>query len=125
MTQLTKSGDRFIERAEVTDLSFTLFHQMPHQGYGRHAIERSQVIMRSPFLHPEVIRWLYRAPVNARRALSCSAAIVGRRRPDLLTIATDQGHLGSGGTARLVRRLHRQALIRGSIGRGTALRIGC
>jgi asparagine synthase (glutamine-hydrolysing) len=113
MTYVRESEKQFVARAGMRDLSFTLFHQMPHQGYGRHVIERSQVRIRSPFLDPDVVRWLYRAPTGFRSGLDGSVAVVERLRPDLLNVATDQGHLGRGGAARLVRRLHYQALIRG------------
>jgi asparagine synthase (glutamine-hydrolysing) len=74
-------------------LSAALFQQVPHQGYGRSAIERSQVRMHSPFLDPDVIRWLYRAPAATRASAETAAAVIARR-PDLVWIPTDGGLLG-------------------------------
>lgn len=95
--------------AQPNALSYTLFQQMPVQGYGRYAVERSQVIMRAPFLRNNVVAWLYRAPVAARHASDASVSVV-RRRPELLTIPTDMGLLGASGSLmtfgrRLQRRL--------------------
>jgi asparagine synthase (glutamine-hydrolysing) len=96
---------------DVKALSFTLFHQAPSQGYGRYAVERSQVVMRSPFLDNDVVQWLYRAPGPSATADARSAAIIERQRPDLLAIPTDQGQLGSGGrVVRSARHLYRRGL---------------
>jgi asparagine synthase (glutamine-hydrolysing) len=73
-------------------LSAALFQQLPHQGYGRYAIERSQVRVESPFLDAEVVRWLYQAPVAIRESRATAAAVVSRR-PELLDIPTDTGLL--------------------------------
>jgi asparagine synthase (glutamine-hydrolysing) len=88
-------------------LSAALFQQIPYQGYGRYAIERSQVQMRSPFLADDVVEWLYRAPAVARA--TAAPAIIGRR-PALLDIPTDLGVLGPGGG--VMRRRIRRALIK-------------
>ena len=76
---------------------------------GRYAIERSQVVMRSPFLADEVVKCLYRAPVSIRESPECATAVI-RRRPELLAIPTDLGRLGNG--ASFVRRASRRALIK-------------
>jgi asparagine synthase (glutamine-hydrolysing) len=75
-------------------LSAALFQQVPHQGYGRNAIERSQLQLCSPFLDPDVVQWLYRAPSGARDAAATAAAVIARR-PKLLDIPTDAGLLGA------------------------------
>jgi asparagine synthase (glutamine-hydrolysing) len=95
--QMSASAEAFATAARSHPLSYTLFHQMPHQGYGRHAIERSQVIMRSPFLFPNVVAWLYRAPLSVRASVHCFSSVIGRR-PELLRIPTDSGQLGAGWT---------------------------
>lgn len=88
-------------------LSAALFQQIPCQGYGRYAIERSQMVMRSPFLADDVVTWLYRAPATVR---ACAAPAIIGRSPRLLAIPTDVGALGSG--RRVVRRRIRNALIK-------------
>jgi asparagine synthase (glutamine-hydrolysing) len=88
-------------------LSAALFQQMPFQGYGRYAIERSQVAIQSPFLADDVVAWLYRAPAAVRAG---AAPAVIRRRPGLLAIPTDLGALGTG--RGVTRQRIRRALIK-------------
>jgi asparagine synthase (glutamine-hydrolysing) len=105
---MTESAAAF-STPSANPLSAALFHQMPFQGYGRYAIERSQVVMRSPFLADEVVRWLYRAPADVRESRAGAASVIGRR-PDLLAIPTDLGLLGTGPS--FIRRASRRALIK-------------
>jgi asparagine synthase (glutamine-hydrolysing) len=106
--QMSESAAAF-STTSANPLSATLFHQMPFQGYGRYAIERSQTVMRSPFLADDVVKWLYRAPVDVRESSAGAAAVIGRR-PDLLAIPTDLGLLGTGPS--FMRRASRRALIK-------------
>jgi asparagine synthase (glutamine-hydrolysing) len=105
---MTASAAAF-SNTSFNPLSTALFQQMPFQGYGRYAIERSQVLMRSPFLADEVVRWLYRAPAAVRASTAGAAAVIGHR-PDLLAIPTDLGFLGN--KPSFVRRASRRALIK-------------
>jgi asparagine synthase (glutamine-hydrolysing) len=93
----------------LNPLSTALFNQLPLQGYGRYAIERSQMAMRSPFLADEVVRWLYRAPVGVRASTQGAIAVIGHR-PGLLAIPTDLGLLGR--RPRIFRSALRKALIK-------------
>jgi asparagine synthase (glutamine-hydrolysing) len=108
VTQIQESTAAF-SAPSTNPLSMALFHQVPCQGYGRYAIERSQVVMRSPFLADDVVRWLYRAPAPVRESTACAAAVIGRR-PELLAIPTDRGQLGSKPT--FVSGVSRRALIK-------------
>ena len=103
MALVETAGARFARDAASHPLSYTLFHQAPHQSYGRYAIERSQVITRTPFLDLDVVRYLYHAPSPAD-ASARSAALVRQLRPDLLRVPTDQGLMGPGGIRRAGRR---------------------
>jgi asparagine synthase (glutamine-hydrolysing) len=96
----------------IHPVSFALFQQVPMQGYGRYAIERSQVMMRAPFLDLDVVRWAYRAPAAVRESLDTAIAVIGDRH-DLLETPTDFGLLGRGpSAARLLRRVWRRGLAR-------------
>jgi asparagine synthase (glutamine-hydrolysing) len=92
VNQVRMSADRFSPPSS-SPLSAALFQQLPHQGYGRYAVERSQVRVETPFLDPEVVRWLYQAPAGIRESGATAAAIISRR-PELLDIPTDAGLLG-------------------------------
>jgi asparagine synthase (glutamine-hydrolysing) len=104
--------DTFSRLTEMRDISFTLFSQAP-SGYGRYAIERSQLMMRSPFLDEDIIQLLYRSPRRAVSRSDLSSRLIGQRRPDLAAIPTDRGTLGGGGRlARNARRIYRGALFK-------------
>jgi asparagine synthase (glutamine-hydrolysing) len=90
-------------------LTAALFNQVPLQGYCRYAIERSQVVTRTPFLAEDVVEWLYRAPTVVRAAPESAAAVIGRR-PALLSIPTDIGALGARPSA--FRRAWRRGLVK-------------
>jgi asparagine synthase (glutamine-hydrolysing) len=90
-------------RVTLSPVSAALFQQLPDQGYGRYAIERSQVAPVSPFLAPDVIRWIYRAPNHEsaqRRAVHRTLEF----RPPLLALTTDAGQLRGNGFRRVIRR---------------------
>ena len=55
---ITEGRDAFTNTTAQNPVSFALFDQIPSQGYGRYAIERSQVLMRAPFLASDVVKWL-------------------------------------------------------------------
>jgi asparagine synthase (glutamine-hydrolysing) len=102
----------FFQIGRIRPISFTLFYQAP-AGYGRYAIERSQVTVRSPFLDNHVTEWLYRNPGRFAGGQEASVRLIGSRRPDLLLIPTDRGLLGTGWwLRRRARRVHSEALFK-------------
>ena len=103
---------QFRRMADVPPLSFTLFRQAP-SGFGRYAIERSQLGVRSPFLDDRLVRTLYRRPASANGGPEPSAWLIGRRHPKLLSLSTDRGFLGGGGPiGRAAVRLFREGLFK-------------
>jgi len=107
-----EAGQTFAQATNEHPLSFTLLQQLPHQGYGRYAVERSQVIVRSPFLANDVVEALYQAPASARGSVDAVLKIL-QSRPVLAAISTDTGRLGRGpGLVRLLRRAYRRAVIK-------------
>lgn len=107
-TAISRSAGAFF-KTNTHPLSAALFHQIPLQGFGRHAIERSQLSIRTPFLADDVVKWLYRQPESLRGSLLSATTVIGRR-PHLLRIPTDRGLLGRGPV--FGRRLSRRALIK-------------
>ena len=99
------------ELEQMPAISFTLFCQAP-AGYGRYAVERSQLTPRSPFLDDAFLSVLYRRP-PALAGESLSVALIERRRRDLLQIATDRGLLGRGGRIGCtLRRVYREGMFK-------------
>ena len=110
--QLASVGQGFESAGGGHPLSYTLFHQLPDQGYGRYAVERSQIVMRSPFLANDVVDALYRAPAATRASIDTVANILSRR-PGLIAIATDTGRLGhSPRPLAFLRQTYRRALVK-------------
>ena len=106
------AGGSFSNAATAHPLSFTLFQQAPYQGYGRYAIERSQLTMRSPFLDNAVVAALYQAPVETRTSSDLVLRVLARR-PQLALIATDIGRLGAGpNIVREFRHAYRRAVVK-------------
>jgi asparagine synthase (glutamine-hydrolysing) len=99
---------------ENTDpVSFALFHQAPSQGYGRLTVERSQVVLRTPFMDNSLVKLAYQAPPHLLKGDALSVAIVSKFNPSLLRIPTDRGLLGVGTQLRgMIRQLRRGALIK-------------
>jgi asparagine synthase (glutamine-hydrolysing) len=89
--------NKFFEMNKMKRVSFTAFQQAPYQSYGRYAIERSQLIPRTPFLDNEIVGLAYQAPETVD-GLLLSQSVIRHFRPDLITIPTDRGYLGDGGS---------------------------
>jgi asparagine synthase (glutamine-hydrolysing) len=97
---------------EISSKSFAPFYQAPYQSYGRHAIERSQLIPRTPFLDNELVKLVYQAP-ETFNGFALAEAIIARLRPALLKIPTDRGYLGNDSKLiRVGRRFYREALFK-------------
>lgn len=88
---------------DVDPLTFALFRQVPYMGYGRMAIEQSQLILRTPFLDNELVRLVYSAPSRLLKGTKVSSYIISSYSPRLLRIPTDRGLLADGSLTR--RRL--------------------
>jgi asparagine synthase (glutamine-hydrolysing) len=110
---LHEAQKAFQELENTDTITFALFNQAPSQGYGRLAVERSQVILRTPFMDNELVKLVYQAPPHLLKDEELSIAIVSRYKPNLLEIPTDRGLLCSDSRFRsMTRQLHRKALIK-------------
>lgn len=91
-------AEQTFHRLEANDpISFAVFCQAPNQGYGRLAIERSQVNLRTPFMDNELVKLVYQRPAAIVDGRRLSISIVKHHRPELMGIPTDRGDLGNGG----------------------------
>ena len=78
-------------------LSFALFKQAPWFGYGRLAVEQSQIGLRTPFMDNELVSIMYRSTEAARSSTRLQWSLVGYGNPALLKIPTDRGLHGKSG----------------------------
>jgi asparagine synthase (glutamine-hydrolysing) len=91
----------FVRQAEATyaaelqgpRLSFIAFKQTPWHHFARFALERTQVVPRSPYLDNDLVALAYQVP--AELAWSCDPALrlIHDGDPALAGIPTDRGHL--------------------------------
>jgi asparagine synthase (glutamine-hydrolysing) len=103
----------FEHAAAQHPVSFALFWQVPHQGFGRRAIESSELSIRSPFLDNELARLAYRAPLERQAGSMACVSLIRHQKPELLEIPTDRGLLGQGAVlSRSVRRAYRELLFK-------------
>jgi asparagine synthase (glutamine-hydrolysing) len=110
---LSEAEETFAEVEATDPVTFALFQQAPSQGYGRLAIERSQVVLRTPFMDNDLIWLVYRAPPELLKGTTLSVALISRYNPHLLNIPTDRGFLWNDSPlGSLVRRFHREALFK-------------
>ena len=109
---LPETAEAFAKTIVGHPLSYTLFHQMPHQGFGRYAIERSQVRMRAPFLANSVVKALYQSSPATRASMAVVLKVLSRR-PALIGVPTDTGRLGDGTAAvRQIRQVYRRVMVK-------------
>ena len=79
------------------NLSFRVFKQAPWYGYGRLAVEQSQVVMRTPFMDNNLVGLMYRAPEGVRSTDDTVLRLIERAKPSLVGIPTDRGLYGRSG----------------------------
>lgn len=87
---MARAAKTYASEAQVNRLSFIAFKQVPWHHYARSAVERSQLIVRSPYLDNDLVSLAYQAPEEAKcvTALLHLSAVVD---PQLGTIPNDRG----------------------------------
>jgi asparagine synthase (glutamine-hydrolysing) len=106
--------EAFKKLSSLHPVSFSLFCQVPDQGYGRRAVEESQVVLRTPFLDNDLACLAYRAPGESNCGSQVSTGLIARMKPTLLKVPTDRGDLGRGTIlTRVLRRAYREGLFKG------------
>ncbi len=93
---IKEAGDTFAHICNKNVLSFILFRQAPWYGYGRFAIEQSQLTIRMPFMDTRIVKLVYQAPVNMRSTHDISLQLIKEKNPMLFEIKTD---MNAGGTS--------------------------
>lgn len=101
--QIRRAVVSFHALESVDPVSFTLFHQAPNRGFGRLAIEKSQLVMRTPFVDNALARLMYQRPRDFNDGARLYEYVIKECRPGLLDIETDRGGLGRG--SRVTRTL--------------------
>ena len=78
-------------------LSTLLFEEIPWYESGRVAIEQSQLTLRTPYLDNDLVKLMFQAESGVRTAGQLQPRYIREKAPELNTILTNMGGLGSGG----------------------------
>jgi len=76
-------------------LTFAAFKEMPWNEFGRLAVERSILTMRSPFMDNDLVELMYQAPRGVRNSDDLAIQLIAAANPDLLKVMTDSGTAGN------------------------------
>lgn len=76
-------------------LSFAVFRQAPWHHYGLHALEQTQLTLRSPYLDNDFVRTIYRAPESACANSDVCLRLIAEG-DKALSFRTDRGLGGTG-----------------------------
>jgi len=95
---------RYVREAETTysglltghPLSFAVFRQAPWHHYGLHALEQTQLTLRSPYLDNDFVRMMFRAPESSCANSDVCMRLIGEADSTLRSVRTDRGLGGTG-----------------------------
>ncbi|MDD5203883.1 MAG: asparagine synthase-related protein, partial [Desulfobacterales bacterium] len=96
---IEKATGTFARIGKVPNLTFSLFRQAPWQGFGRLAVEQSQLTQRTPYMDKDFAELVYRARREDLSSDRVSLQVIGEAKPGLLEIRTDRGAAGKSGPA--------------------------
>lgn len=98
-TELTphfgQAESTYRELAQIHPVTFAAFHQAPWHHYGLLALEKTQLLQRSPYLDNDLVKTVYRARLSEVLTPDACLRLIADGDPALLHIRTDRG-LGDG-----------------------------
>ncbi len=90
--RLAREAEETLRQEKATDLlTFIAFKQMPWLHRGRFAVERSELLPRTPFLDPALVSLAYQAPPDLRGSAEPLLRLIAARSPRLAEIPSDRG----------------------------------
>ncbi len=84
--------------------SFAAFQAVPWRLHGNYAANRSQLVLRTPYLDAELVALACQRPDDLRGSPSPATRLVNHGNPYLARIPTDMGFLGNAGRTRQALR---------------------
>jgi asparagine synthase (glutamine-hydrolysing) len=88
---LSRSMETMADAKKGHDLTFAAFKEMPWNEFGRLAVERSILTMRTPFMDNDLVELMYQAPKGIRDSDELSMRLIEDANPDLMKVMTDSG----------------------------------
>jgi asparagine synthase (glutamine-hydrolysing) len=90
---IINAGETYQRARDDHRLSFIAFKQVPWHHYSRFSLEKSQIVIRSPYLDNEIVQLAYRVPDEWAGSNEPALRLISDGRPELGTIDTDRGLL--------------------------------
>lgn len=87
------AGRTYATELEGSRLSFVAFKQVPWHHFSRLSLERSQIVIRSPYLDNEIVELAYRTPPELARSNEPALRLIAEGNAALGQIGTDRGVL--------------------------------
>jgi asparagine synthase (glutamine-hydrolysing) len=97
LPQIQAARETYSRIIQGHPLSFAVFKQAPWHHYGLHALEQTQLTLRSPYLDNELVRTVFRAPNSAITSNDVSLRLIRDGNQNLARIRTDRGLGGAQG----------------------------
>jgi asparagine synthase (glutamine-hydrolysing) len=93
---MATARDRYAQLLDPDRLAFVAFKQVPWHHHSRFALERSQLMLRSPYLDNELVALAFRAPQGAALETALALRLIADGNPALAELGTDRGLLRRG-----------------------------
>lgn len=104
-TAVTQASATYAEERRGDSRSFIAFKQVPWHHFARTSVEKSQLIVRSPYLDNELVKFSFQAPDGDQTNFDVCLKLVADGNAKLARIPTDRG-VQYGGN-KLLNRLRR------------------
>jgi asparagine synthase (glutamine-hydrolysing) len=81
----------YFAQRQTHPVTFIAFKQVPWYHYNRFALEQSQITQRSPYLDNQLVKLVYRAPLDSLRSAESQLRFIDEMHSSLGQIRTDRG----------------------------------
>jgi asparagine synthase (glutamine-hydrolysing) len=95
LTYVKQASADYARLMQGHPVSLAVFKQCPWNHFGIHALEQTQLSLRTPFLDNDLVRTVFQAPQSALASNHDSLRLIGDGNRELLGIRTDRG-VGAG-----------------------------
>jgi asparagine synthase (glutamine-hydrolysing) len=86
-----RAAATFEEERKMSPTAFIAFKQVPWHHFGRSMVERSQIVVRSPYLDNDLVRLVFQAPMDSALGKELMQRLIAGYDPALARIPTDRG----------------------------------
>jgi asparagine synthase (glutamine-hydrolysing) len=96
-----------LNQTRFSPVSFAAFKEIPWNLFGTISAARSQLVVRTPYLHNDLVNLAFKAPKNLRISTQLALNLIKKKSEALSSIPTDRGELYDGcGIIRKLKRIY-------------------